>query len=58
MIFTGGDAGANTALYVETGQTTATLAGEIAGTKPKGITKVTVVSNNPGQTTPSSITLG
>lgn len=56
--FTGGNAGANAALYVETGQTTATLAGEITGTKPKGIKKVTLVSNNPAQTTPSSITLG
>jgi hypothetical protein len=56
--FNGGDGGANTALYVETGVTTATLGGELTGTKLKGIKKVTLVSNNPGQTTPSSLTVG
>jgi hypothetical protein len=55
--FTGGDAGATTALYAESGESVATLTGEITGVKPKGIKKVTMVSNNPGQPTPSSLNL-
>jgi hypothetical protein len=55
--FTGGDAGANTTLHAETGQTVAQLTTDI--TPPaKGIKSVTIVSGNPGQPTPSSLHLG
>jgi len=55
--FSGGDAGANTAMHAETGQTTAQLGAEV--TPPsKGIKSITMVSNNPGQPTPSSLYLG
>ena len=55
--FSGGDAGANTTLHAETGQTVAQLGTEV--TPPnKGIKSVTMVSNNPGQPTPSSLHLG
>ncbi len=56
--FTGGDAGANTALYAESGQTVSALTGIVTAPKSKGIKSITMVSGNVGQTTPSSLTLG
>ena len=55
--FSGGDNGALTTLHAETGQSVATLGTDI-GPGGKGIKSVTMVSNNPGQPTPSSLHLG
>ncbi len=56
--FSGGDAGANTTLHAETGQSVADLTTTLAAPKSKGIKSVTMVSGNPGQPTPSSLNLG
>jgi len=56
--FSGGDAGASTTLHSETGQSVADLTATLTAPKSKGIKSVTMVSGNPGQVTPSSLSLG
>ena len=56
--FSGTDAGASTTLHAETGQSVADLTTTLGAPKSKGIKSVTMVSNNPGQPTPSSLNLG
>ena len=56
--FSGTDAGASTSLHAETGQSVADLTTTLTAPKSKGIKSVTMVSGNPGQPTPSSLSLG
>ena len=56
--FAGNNAGASTTLHAETGQSVADLTAILAAPKTKGIKSVTMVSGNPGQPTPSSLSLG
>ena len=56
--FSGTNNGASSSFYAETGESIAAVTTQFVGPKAKGVKKLTLVSNNPGQTTPSQLTLG